>query len=325
MSDKEDEMAGENKSKSLLEMIKESFEKGKESFFESQNFESLVAKLKILRSQTPTDETGDKSKASWIKRLAEVLADAKIFQQVFEQVKIQIPQIWSQLTLSQKLKVGAIAPLAGAGAYLGGIGIAGAGSAVGVPVVVVTLLLLMINNSLVDFLDFMIRQLSSYTKTEPSQEVIAKAFEEALSQGIIATFGKVFGTESGERADGIKVDAEKNDAKTFEVTAVLYLAKKYNGVGCVTRQGSDGGVDGYIFSEANKEVILVQAKHFKNKVGFPDATQYLGTFFYWKKQLESTYPYPISKMILACSTDFSIEAKKVAQAFPDVLVLEKIL
>lgn len=317
-----DERTGGIKSKAILEIIRESFEKAKAGVLASPNLERLIEELKILKSQDPTGDPDIKSKASWIKHLAEVLAGSKIFQQVFEQVKIQIPQIWSQLTFSQKLKMGALAPLAGAGAYLGGIGIAGGGSAVGVPVTIVILLLLMINNSVVDFLDFAIRQLSSIVKNEPNQDIIAKAFEELLSQSIIATFGKEYGL--GQRADDIKRDAERPNARDFEAIAVLFLAKKYNGVGYVTSYSSDGGIDGYIISEANKEVVLIQAKHFQNKVGFPEATQYLGTFFYWKKQFDSKFQYPISKMVLACSTDFSIEAKKVANAFSEVLVLEKV-
>lgn len=310
-------------SKTVFEIIKEAFERVKVGAFAGPKLERLVDELKRLRLEAPKDDSDLKSKAGWFRRLADVLLSAELMQQVFAQVRAQIPQIWSQLTFSQKLKVGAIAPIVGAGAYLGGIGVAGGGGAVGVPVVLVVLLLLMMNHSLVDFLDYLIKQLSLIVRNQPSPDAVSKVFEEVLNATIKSVFGKDHDVGSAERVDEPST-TEKIDPRGFETLAVSALARKFGGVGYLTRYSSDGGIDGYIVCEASKEVILVQAKHYSGKVGFPEVTQYLGTYFYWKKVLEPKFPYPISRMALACSTDYSIEARKVADAFKDQIVLERV-
>ncbi|MBF0611311.1 MAG: restriction endonuclease [Magnetococcales bacterium] len=316
---------GNKSTRSIYEIACESFDKARSGFVGGKKLNTLIVELKKLKDNVPADGASIKDKASWIKSLANTLADLKIFHLVSEQIQTQIPQIWSQLTLTQKLKLGAIAPIVGVSASLGGIGIVGGGSGIGVPVIIVTLLLLMITNSLVNFLDYVIRQLSGLLnmKDEPSQDAVAKVFEDILSSTINSIFGKEYGPESGKLLDNI--EPGKENARSFELTAVSFLAEKYDGVGYVTRYSTDGGIDGYIIIEPRQEVMLVQAKHYQSKVGFPEATQYLGTFFYWKQQFESKFPYPISKMILVCSSDFSIEAKRVADAFSDVLILEKII
>jgi len=318
-----DEKAKNVNSKSVLEIIKDAFERFKVGIIAGPKLEQIVDDLKRLRSEVPKDDADIKSKASWFKHLAETLLKSDIFRQVFEQVKLQIPQIWSKLTFKQKLKLGALAPVVGAGVYLGGIGIAGGGSAVGVPAILLILLLLMLNNSLIDFLDYLIKQLSLMARNQPSSDEVSKVFEVILSETIKALFGKVHDPTSAERVEGASA-TDSIDPRSYELLAVSTLAKKYDGVGHVTRYSVDGGIDGYIIREKEKEVILVQAKLYSGKIGFQDVTQYLGTYFYWKKALESKFPYPISKMALACSTDYSIEAKKVAECFPDQIVLEKV-
>lgn len=310
-------------SKTVLEVIREAFDRVKLGVLAGPKLERLVEDLKQLRIEAPKDDSDFKRKAGWFKRLAELLAESDIFRQVFDQVKVQIPQIWSQLTFRQKLKVGTWAPIIGAGTYLGSIGIVGAGGAVGVPMVLVILLFLLLSHSLIDFLDYVIKQLSIISKNQPSPETVSRVFEEVLNTMIKSVFGRDHDINSAVRAqESAKTD--ETDPRSFETIAVAALAKKYGGVGYVTRYSSDGGIDGYIICEAKKEVLLVQAKLYKGKIGFPEATQYLGTYFYWKRALESKFPYPISKMVLACSTDYSIEAKKVADAFADQLILERV-
>lgn len=308
--------------KSLLEITQEIFERVKVGALASPKLENLLQDLKQLRTDAPKNDSDIKTKAQWFKNLANTLLQSEIFKQVFDQVKIQIPEIWSQLTFKQKLKFGALAPIVGAGAYIGGIGLAGGGSAVGVPVVIVILLLLLLNNSLIDFLDYVIKQLSVVIRNEPSPDAVSKLFEEILNAGLKTVFGKNHDSSNATRIDG--EFSNPFTPRDYELYAVAELAKKYNGTGYVTQYSADGGIDGYIVCEATKEVLLVQAKLYNCKVGFPEVTQYLGTFFYWKKSLEKNFPYPISKMVLACTTDYSIEAKKVADAFSDFISLEKI-
>jgi hypothetical protein len=318
-----DKKAEKIASKSILEILRDSFDQVKINAQASQGLEKILLELKRLRQSVPKDEADLRSKASWFKHLASLLLSSDLFLEVLKKAKAQLPQIWSQLTFKQKLKFGAMAPIIGAGVHLGAIGIAGGGSAVGVPVVLVILLMLLLNHSLVDFLDYIIARLSLSVKNQPSPDVVSKVFEELLNETIMNVFGRQHDVGKAEKVTAVPFDTEV-DPRTFESIAVAAIAKKYGGVGYVTRYSSDGGIDGYIVCAAEKRVILVQAKHYSRKVGFLDATQYLGTFFYWKRALESKFPFPISHLVLACSTDFSIEAKKVAEAFPEELVFEQV-
>jgi hypothetical protein len=318
-----DEKAKNVPTKTVMEIVKDAFESVKTRSFAGPNLVRIKEQLVRLRNEAPKDDSDFKKKAQWFRQVAELLMTSDIFRQIFEQVKSQIPQVWSQLSFKQKLKVGAMAPIIGAGAYLGGIGIAGGGSAVGVPVVLVILLLLFLTHGLVDFLDYVISQLSIIIQDQPSPEAVGKVFEEVLNATIRAIFGKDHDIGLAQKVEGVTAD-QSMDPRKFELLAASILAKKYGGIGYVTQYSSDGGIDGYIVCESRKEVLLIQAKHYAGKVGYPELTQCLGTVTYWKKALESKFPYPISKMLVASSTDFSIEAKKVAATFPDLIVLESI-
>lgn len=315
-----DEKASQVQPRSLLELLKHAFSQVRDNALAGPALAKLLADLKRLREEAPQDDSDLKSKAGWFKRLAEALLSSPLLRQVFEQVKTQIPQVWSQLTLSQKLKVGAILPIVGAGAYLGGLGLAGGGGAVGVPVVIVILVLLMLNHSLIDFLDYLIRQISIILKREPTPEEIGKLFESTLAFIIKSLFGSDINLADASQP----IQADGGDPRSYEHHAVRVTAERFGGVGFVTRYAVDGGIDGYVICESKKEVILVQAKCVTGKVGFAQATQYLGTLRYWQVALAHKFAYPVKKMVLACKTDFSIEAKKVAEAFPDELVLETI-
>jgi hypothetical protein len=304
----------------LLSILKESLIRSKDQFKELGNSETVLRKLKELKLSAPTGQESLTNKLKWFKDLSKILLSLKFVEPAIKAIKDEIPKVWNQLTFKQKLQVASIAPIVGAGTFIGGIGVAGLGNAVGLPGILVVVVLLFLTNGLIDFLDFIIKLIANPDNISPEYENIKKSFENVLSMGMKELFKTDFDVQEFEEAQNFKETGDK--PRDYEYFTVNKISKEYNGKGFVTSQSRDGGIDGYIICNDSKEIILVQSKYYSKKVGFGETTQYLGTLLYWQKEFASKFEFPITKMIIVGPNDFSIEAKRVSDAFNSELVLK---
>ena len=170
-------------------------------------------------------------------------------------------------------------------------------------------------------MDFLIRILRvDSRKIDLNYERVGKSFEKIFSQAMIEIFKTDF--TGGDFKATENFEGTGDAARDYEFFAVRSLAKEFNGEGFVSPQSKDGGIDGYIICNEQREVILVQAKYHSNKVGFAAATQYLGTLKFWQAEFAKKFEYSITKMIIVAPNDFSIEAKRVSNVFLKELFLK---
>lgn len=317
-----DEKVDNTDKTSLLNILKDALIRSKEQFNEVGNSELVLRKLKELRATAPKSNESLTQKAQWIKELAKTLLTLKFVEPAIKAIKDEIPKIWNQLTFKQKLQVASIGPILGAGAFIGGVGIAGLGNAVGLPGILVVIVLLFLTNGLIDFIDFCINLVGDSSKINPEYENVRKTFESVFSKGMQEVFKTDFDVGSFQEASSFKETGDK--PRDYEFFVVNTLADEYFGKGYVTSQSRDGGIDGYVICRDTKEIILVQSKYYSKKVGFGEATQYLGTLKFWQSEFASKFEFPITKMIIAGPNDFSIEAKRVSKSFQDELVLKTV-
>ena len=308
----------------LLKIFLKAFLYAAEKTKDNANFEEVLKELKEMRASMQKDGVGLREKAEYIKKLAKSLWKLKIIKPFLESITDEIPKFWGQLTTAQKTKVIPILPLIGFGVYIGNTGLAATGIAIAIPMLIVVLILLAINNLLGDFVDFIIDFLEKgrgkkSNHTNFDYDSMKENFEDILSSILEELFEKNINIENFKTAKGYEKTGD--EPRDYEFFAVDKLAKKFSGEGFVTSKSCDLGIDGYIVCKDSQEIILVQAKHYSKKVGFPEATQYLGTLKFWQKEFQSKFPFPISKMVIAAPNDFSVEAKRVSKSFSEELVL----
>lgn len=236
----------------------------------------------------------------------------------------ELPRFWKRLSYKQKLLISALLPVVGTALFVGNIGIAALGGAVGVPVAVLVLILLFLSNGLIEALVFILDIFPKLKKKDFSYEKAENSFENFFKTFLHETFKTKFDERVEEVTAGFAFTGDK--ARDYEFHCVAQLAKEYDGKGYTTRKAKDGGIDGHVISNKTGETLLVQCKFYQQKVGYDVVTQCLGVLKYWQKKFSSAgkFPYPITKMIICCPVGFSLDAEEVAKHFAKDIVLAKI-
>lgn len=318
----EDTKSNYTNKQSLLELLKTSILNTKNNISEISNLDEILNRLNNLKDSRPSDEQGFRLKMEWLKEVTSALSSLNFIDPILKSIQKEIPKFWNQLTFKQKLQVSAIAPIIGAGAVIGSVGVAGMGNAVGVPLIIVIIILLFLTNGIIDFLDFIIDFLTNKKKESFDYQTAKETFNTIFENALADIFKSNI---SFEKVSSANTFQESNDkARDYEFHTVSQIAQEMNGEGFVTSQSKDFGIDGYVINKINKEVIIIQSKYYSNKVGFGDATKYLGTLKYWQKRFSRNFEYPIIKIIVCCPLSFSIEAKELAKLFPDEIELRSI-
>ncbi len=141
---------------SLLSILKDAVIRLKDKFADAGNSEEILSNLEEHRKTVPEDNASLSEKVQWFKELAKTLYSLKIIEPAIQSIKDEIPKIWKHLTFKQKIQVALLGPVVGVGILIGNIGVAGLGTAVGVPAILVILILLFVTGGLIEFLDFLI-------------------------------------------------------------------------------------------------------------------------------------------------------------------------
>ncbi len=258
-----DEKAAKLKNHSILNLISSAFNKSKDELLSGPILKKLLEDLKQLRITVPNSESDLKSKASWFKRFGSLAVESDILKTFFKSLLQQMPEFWARLTFAQKIKVASIAPVFGAVGYLGGIGVAGGGAAFGMSGIILVLVVLFFIGGLVDFLDFLIKELSIRANSQANLGDLSNELNKLFQAAIKTMFSRDIEVNGAEPANDST--NKPTNPEEYEKFAVNVLAKKYEGDGFVTRYVADGGVDGYIVCHKTKEVFLIQAKYTNSK------------------------------------------------------------
>ncbi len=150
---------------SLLNILKDAVIRSKDKFKDKLddegNVEVVLEDLEKHKKNIPDDNASLSEKGQWFKEVAKTLSNLEIIDPAIKIIKDEIPKIWDQLTFKQKIQVVLLGVVVGVGILIGNIGVAGLGTAVGVPAILVILILLFVTGGLIEFLDFLINLLSS--------------------------------------------------------------------------------------------------------------------------------------------------------------------
>lgn len=223
---------------SLLDILKDAVMRSKDKFADAGNFEVVLRDLKKHRETVPKEDENLYKKGQWFKELAKTLFSLKIIEPAIKTIKDEIPKIWNQLTFKQKIQAALLGPVIGVGIFVGKIGVAGFGTAIGIPLILVILILLFVTNGLIEFLDFCINlKVLEVTEVQgirrgkkasgkialaigamtplvetgnfTSKEIVSKAYEKVKDKGV------AIGTVNAQLQRGFKDDKENKNNFEF--------------------------------------------------------------------------------------------------------------
>ncbi len=152
---------------SLLNILKNMCRRLKDKCVNDGDFEDVLRDLKKHRNTFTKDNASLFRTVKWLIKLAKILSSfLKIIKPAIAIKAIidEISKTWDQLTFKQKLQVVLLGPVIGIGIFVGNIGVALLGTAVGIPVIFVILILLFVTKGLIEFLDCLIKLSSSFKK-----------------------------------------------------------------------------------------------------------------------------------------------------------------